>query len=199
MPDLVIRFKKKTDGSAALSCTRADGTVTWQRQEGLLGTFFPLHDLTHLAVESVLGLRRAFYGLLSEGWDITAFGKADRPEGLPQEALFTELIVGYFDLERRSATVLPAEEFNEKIRTFLADKKLPPALFELTQPQVDEIRSVRDAYFAKWRALPAGETMELIFNRAPSGTAAAGRGDRPGDTNHAAHRRITHGRRISTD
>ena len=61
MPDLLIRIKKKTDGSAALSCTRADGTTTWQRQDGQLGAFFPLHDLTHYAVETVLGLPRAFY------------------------------------------------------------------------------------------------------------------------------------------
>ena len=63
MPDLVIRIKKKTDGSAALSCTRADGSVTWQRQDGKLGLFFPLHDLTHYAVETTLGFSRAFYGL----------------------------------------------------------------------------------------------------------------------------------------
>ena len=65
MADLVIRIKKKSDGSAALTCTRADGTVTWQRQDGQLGTFFPLHDLTHYAVERVLDLPRAFYGLLA--------------------------------------------------------------------------------------------------------------------------------------
>jgi hypothetical protein len=173
MPDLVIRFKKKSDGSAALSCTRADGSVTWQRQEGPLGAFFPLHDLTHLAVESVLGLRRAFYGLLSEGWDITAFGKADRPEDLPPEALFAELIVGYFDLERRSGVRPPAEEFNEKVRTFLADRDAPPAPFELTQTQVDEIRAVRDAFFTKWRALDAGDTMELCFDRRHKSVSAA--------------------------
>ena len=53
--ELVIHIKKKTDGSAALSCRRADGSVTWQRQNGQLGRFFPLHDLTHYAVETVLG------------------------------------------------------------------------------------------------------------------------------------------------
>ena len=44
MPELVIRIKKKKDGDAALSCVRADGTITWQRQEGDRGRFFPLHD-----------------------------------------------------------------------------------------------------------------------------------------------------------
>ena len=51
MASLTIRIKKNTDGSAALSCTRADGSVTWQRQVGAQGRFFPLHDLTHSAVE----------------------------------------------------------------------------------------------------------------------------------------------------
>ena len=57
---LTIRIKKKPDGSAALSCQRADGSVTWQRQTGPQGAFFPLHDLTHYAVETELGLEQAF-------------------------------------------------------------------------------------------------------------------------------------------
>src|SRR2546430_9090725 len=59
MNDLLIRIKKKSDGSAALSCLRADGSVTWQRQNGQQGRFFPLHDLTHYAVETVLGHTRS--------------------------------------------------------------------------------------------------------------------------------------------
>src|SRR5689334_5107407 len=97
MPDLVIRIKKKTDGSAALTCTRADGSVTWQRQDGQLGQFFPLHDLTHLAVEQTLGFARAFYGLLAEGWDMSDFGRPERRGMLPEEAFLAELIVGFFD------------------------------------------------------------------------------------------------------
>lgn len=42
--DLVIHIEKKTDGSAALSCRRADGSVTWQRQEGQQGRFFPFRE-----------------------------------------------------------------------------------------------------------------------------------------------------------
>ena len=56
MPELSrSASRRKTNGAAALSCERADGSVTWQRQEGQLGRFFPLHDLTHFAVETVLG------------------------------------------------------------------------------------------------------------------------------------------------
>ncbi len=74
MNDLLIRIKKNTDGSAALSCLRADGSVTWQRHNGKQGRFFPFHDLTHYAVETVLEHRRGFYGLVAGGWDLTDFG-----------------------------------------------------------------------------------------------------------------------------
>ena len=53
---LLVRIKKSADGHTALTCIRPDGTSTWQRQEGAVARFFPRHDLTHFAVESVLGL-----------------------------------------------------------------------------------------------------------------------------------------------
>src|SRR5215207_7563384 len=80
-PRLTIRIKKNADGTAALTCTRADGSVTWQRQQGTQGMFFPRHDLTHFAVETVLGHRRGFYGLVADGWDSATsvlHGHADR-------------------------------------------------------------------------------------------------------------------------
>ena len=57
-----------------MSCTRADGTVTRQRQDPAKAQFFVRHDLTHYALETVLGHRRGFYGLVAEGWDFTDFG-----------------------------------------------------------------------------------------------------------------------------
>src|SRR5207253_10658122 len=97
---IVIRIKKDKDGRTSLSCTRADGTTTWQRQEGGHARFFPRHDLTHYAVESVLGHRRGFYGLVAEGWDFTDFG-APWPRGpIPADADPSEMIVGFLDAGR---------------------------------------------------------------------------------------------------
>src|SRR5215213_3012558 len=92
MPDLHIRIKKKNDGSSALSCVRADGSTTWQRQDGQQGRFFPLHDLTHYAVESVLSFHNAFFGLLASGWNISDFGKIEMRTRMPAEAMLAELI-----------------------------------------------------------------------------------------------------------
>jgi hypothetical protein len=164
MPELSIRIKKKTDGNAALSCTRADGTTTWQRQEGSSGAFFPLHDLTHYSVETVLGFRRAFYGLVADGWDLTSFGAPGTKDRIPEEALLAEVIVGFFDAERASGSVSSAEDFNWKIRTFFENAKLPVPAFSMTAEALDRIRARRAELFAAWRALPAGETLALAFS-----------------------------------
>ncbi len=167
-PDLTIRIKHHADGAASLSCTRADGSVTWQRQNGRLGTVFPPHDLTHLAIETVLGYRRAFYGLIADGWELDDFA-APWPRGpVPTEALEVELIVGFFDAERRSMSRWDADEFNEHGATFVAASKhagrLPAPI--LTQAQIDAVRQQRDELFARWNAVPPGETLELTFDRA---------------------------------
>lgn len=165
MPDLLIRMKKKTDGAAALSCIRADGSTTWQRQDGQLGRFFPLHDLTHYAVESVLGLPRAFYGLLAEGWDITDFEKPGTSERIPDDARFAELVVGYFDVERATGFRPTSDEYNQKAEAYYRDNSLTPTSLRVSDEQLDRIRQLRSELFARWNALPPGDVLELTFDR----------------------------------
>ncbi len=150
MPDLLIRIKKKTDGSAALSCTRSDGTVTWQQQNGQQGRFFPLHDLTHYAVETMLHLR-GFFSLVAEGWDFGDFGKP-RPRGpLPTEAHIVEQVVGFLDTERASGREWAA-----------ADLRLAPP-YARSEEELRQVRDARRDLFARWAALPTGDTLELLF------------------------------------
>lgn len=159
---LVIRMKKKPDGSAALSCRRADGSVTWQRQDGGQGRFFPLHDLTHYAVETVLGCRRGFFGLVMDGWDLTDFG-APWPRGpIPADAQPAELIVGFFDLERAAGTEWTAEQFNAAAAAYHAQHGVPGACV-LSDDDLRRIRDARRGLFARWNALPRGESLELRF------------------------------------
>jgi hypothetical protein len=153
---------KHADGGAVLRCTRTDGTASWQRHHGRQAVFFPLHDLTHFAIETELGFRRAFYGLVAEGWDIEeTTGKGARGP-LPPEALWVEHLVGAFDLERAGSVVWTADELNAQARTFAVDRGLPspPAL---TDDDLGRIRSRLGALFARWALLEAGATLELGF------------------------------------
>jgi hypothetical protein len=161
VPELLIRIKKKSGGDAALSCVRADGSVTWQRQEGNQGRFFPLHDLTHYAVETVLGHRRGFFGLLADGWDIGDFG-APWPKGrMPADMDPSEMIVGLLDAERHQGIRMTVAELREPSN----GHAVQAALGNLTDGDLDRVRARRAELFALWEALPPGGTLELPFDR----------------------------------
>src|SRR5437773_11708904 len=112
---IVIRIKKDKDGRTSLSCTRADGTTTWQRQEGGQARFFPRHDLTHYAVETVLGHHKGFYGLVAAGWDLSDFGTPWPRGKLPKDANLSEIIVGFLDRERASGERWAAADLNDQL------------------------------------------------------------------------------------
>lgn len=162
---MIIRIKKDRDGRTALSCTRADGTTTWQRQHGAVAAFFPKHDLTHLAVETVLGLRQGFYGLVSAGWDFSDFG-SPWPRGRPSlDALISEMIVGFFDVERRIGERGAAEELNQQLAEYCADNGLP-AQRTFTEDDLVRVREKRAELFARWDAIEPGNALELPLDLA---------------------------------
>src|SRR6266498_2072993 len=110
---LLIQMTKRSDGGGVLRCVRADGSVTWQKQDCRHAQFFALHGLTHFAVESALGFKRGFYRLIAEGWDIEdTTGKGARGP-LPDEAVEVAYLVGSFDSERASGALWTASECNE--------------------------------------------------------------------------------------
>ena len=162
MSELTIRIKKNPDGSATLSCTRADGSVTWQRAHGQQGRFFPLHDLTHYTVESVLGFGSGFFGLVAAGWDIQETGGQGARGPLPPEAITVEHIVGSLDAERAGGTTWTAAEFNAQAALFAATHGLAEPRM-LMDTELERLRAVREELLARWRALPPGETLELSF------------------------------------
>lgn len=163
MPDLIVRIKKKTNGEAALTCERTNGSVTWQRQEGQLGLFFPLHDLTHFAVESVLRFDSAFFGLIADGWDISDFSGTGLKNRIGEQALLAEMLVGFFDLEQRNGVLGDAADFALSAATYREERKMPPTSFRITDEQLAAIRAKRGELFEAWRAVPPGETLELRF------------------------------------
>jgi hypothetical protein len=159
---VIVQFTKRTNGGAVLRCLRADGSATWQRQDDKRAAFFPLHDLTHYAVETELAFSRAFYGLIAEGWDIEdTTGKTARGP-LPNEALEVEYIVSAFSAERAGGGGATAAEFNELAATFSRAKGMSRPR-PLSDEDLTRVRSRFDELAAKWRSLPTGATLELVF------------------------------------
>lgn len=161
---IVIRIKKGKDGRTALSCLRGDGSTTWQRQEGGQAAFFPRHDLTHYAVESTLGLRQGFFGLVAEGWNFSDFGSPWRRGPLPIEAVISELIVGFLDSERITDERRPVEEINERIAERYVENDLPARL-PISEEELEKVRQRRGELFVRWDAVKPGDALEISFER----------------------------------
>jgi len=162
MLKLQVQFTRRTDGGAILRCVRTDGSITWQKQEGRQGAFFPLHDLTHFAVEITLGFRRGFFGLIADGWEIDeTTGKGSRGP-LPSEALLVEHLVGFLDLERATVHEWPAHEYAAQlaIKGLIATDSSPTWL---TDAALNRVRARRHELFAAWAAVPAASALDLTF------------------------------------
>jgi hypothetical protein len=165
---LRIRLKRHADSSASLTCTRRDGSVTWQRQHGPTALVMPAHDLTHFAVESTLGFRHGFYGLLADGWEITDFATPWPRGPIPDEALVVELIVGFFDAERRQGEVMTAEAFAVQAAQYVASreavgKTIPQGLRRLSDDELERVRALRDALLSRWATVSASGELDLEF------------------------------------
>jgi hypothetical protein len=153
-----VQIVKKADGAGVLRCVRADGSVTWQKQTDRHAAYFALHDLTHFAVETTLGYRRGFFGLIAEGWDIEdTTGKSARGP-LPPEAGEAEVIVGLFFAERASGVIWTVDEFNEFTATRGARL--------LSADEIARVKKKRSELFQQWSAVAPGAAIELQFEAA---------------------------------
>ena len=152
-----VQITKKADGSGVLRCVRADGSVTWQKQTDRHAGFFALHDLTHFAVETTLGFRRGFFGLISEGWDIEdTTGKGSRGP-LPPEAAEVEQLVGLFFAEMSSGAIWTVDEFND-FGTMNGTRRL-------TATEIVRVKKKRGELFQQWAAVEPGATLERSEER----------------------------------
>lgn len=157
---LRLQFRKDRDGSCSFALLRRDGSNTRQHHKT---SFFAFHDLAHYAVETILGHRRGFYGLVAEGWNLEDFGTPWPRGKLPPDMDPSELIVGFFDLERATGTLHTAEDLNESAESYYRAHGAARPEWKLSAAQVDAIRARIGELHARWRALPPGETFTLEF------------------------------------
>jgi len=163
-PELRIRFTKRPDGAVVLQCVRRDGSATWERHEKH-AIFFSFHDLSHFAVETVLGFRRGFYGLIADGWDIPdTTGKGKRGK-LPSESILVEHVVGLLERERvGGGAPLSADGFNAHIAQFVTNDHLEPAP-TFSDPDLAAVRLRIQNLQDDWAAVRPGSFFEMTFDR----------------------------------
>jgi hypothetical protein len=169
LPGLLIRLKRAVDGSAALTCVRADGSRTWQRQTGGRGAVFPAHDLTHYAVETALAYHHGFYGLIAGGWEISDFAAPYVRGPIPSEARQAELLVGVFDTQRLMGpgwTPAEVREQASRYATYGHGARDPMVVPVLSDADIERVIAVRADVLDRWAVTGPGQTLELEFTRA---------------------------------
>jgi hypothetical protein len=154
-----IRFTRKADGRTVLTCVRRDASVTGMVED----RFFVEHDLVHYAVETILGYRQGFYGLLASGWDIAAFGAPDPSSGakpaVPAEAIMVEHLVGVVQQVMRGA--LDPWDVSAALAMSLAGTGIAAPV--VSERQVESIIGQARANLEEWAELHPGATLELPF------------------------------------
>ena len=156
-----LQLKKKAGGEPVITFVRDDGSGT----SGRLGTggFGAVHDLTHFVVETTLGLRQGFYGLLADGWDIPDFAAKGHAARLPDEAIVVECIVGQLTNAIFAGNVPAADEFNWLVAEAVRAVRPRAAAPAVSAAVLAAMRQQVDAHLAAWRALPVGQTLTLAF------------------------------------
>ncbi len=164
---MLIRLKKLQD-AVSLTCIRLDGSVETQRTA--YQGFFALHDLMHYAVETTLGFRRAFLGLMAAGYSFSTFAdKADpRYHTMPDEALWAEHLVNILSQHadnpaRRDPELADAwtDDINQELAASLREGHRPP--FQVSRLQLETIFAVFDRLKARWHDVAVGDHLELTF------------------------------------
>jgi hypothetical protein len=158
---MLIRLTKaKNEGKQdRLTCVRDDGSQTsWP-----LSSHFAQHDLLHYVVETTLGLKEAFFGLIAKGREIDSFGTQDGQKDVyTKDEGDAELIVGLLQTQMRSGGTQSNAEF-WKMLTLTCEKRNWPMPQAFSDEQLDDIKQKISDLEGKWQRLPAGEWLELVF------------------------------------
>jgi len=149
----------KSDKYDQLDCVRADGSVTkaMMPRQGVLP-----HDLIHYVVESVLGYRHGFLGLVAQGVDI-AFAMQQTHEiahrQIAEQAHHAESLVESLQAQLWSGQFLPED--------FWAGLEGACAMRGCASPDLSGINPKIDLYDAvlalnqRWLQVPFYATLEL--------------------------------------
>ena len=165
-----VNLKKISAETASLHCRRSDGTETWSR----VHPFYPTHDLSHFAVETALGLRQGFFGLVAGGWELADFIQKSVAARLPTEAFWTECAVGVTELLGVTATPSLAE-WTSALAQSVAGQQLPP-FRTVTAGEYARMNALRADLLRMWAVLPAGGTLTLEFTEPEKSLAHGSRG-----------------------
>lgn len=159
---MTIRFSKGQGKRDTLTVVRDDGTSTWSA----LTPGFATHDFMHYALETTLGYKDAFLGLVGSGLAIEDFGEVDPATGrkpqLPAEAIVAETTVQTLWQYWMTGDWPDAGALSDLLEIAWRQFDLP-APERITSEQLHKTREVFEGVLRQWEQVPPGRSLELTF------------------------------------
>ena len=150
---MIIHFKKDTESKYTLHCVRNDGTETYKKYDW--GMFQVEHDIMHYVVETILGYKNAFYGLIASGKDISWFAERmsnNKVVKVPDEAMNAEILVGALQ------TLRDDNDFFALAPAMWKENIMP----DYSKEQIVAIRMQVAQLVSQWNSSDKGITVELM-------------------------------------
>ncbi len=153
-----LQITKFSGKKNVIKYVRGNGTETWMYSDD----FFVLHDLSHYALEKVLGYTTAFCGMLNSGISIQDFEDRDKRNAvlITKEAVYAENMANLFLMETVQGNFADMNAVIKQAHETVDTKYAAPVLGVV---EIDTIRTYLRALIAQWHALPVGNTLQLDF------------------------------------
>lgn len=153
-----LLFTNTGNGEHVFTCIRKDGSVTWKKGS----VFFMYHDLCHFAVETIIPLKHAFFGLVAAGADISEFDlpREQRTVAISEEAVFSEHLVNLFVTDHTQGII---ENIPGIMEAIYSEQGGSVNLALLTGQKIETIRNKINELVTQWKSVHEKKSLQLIF------------------------------------
>jgi hypothetical protein len=151
-----LQFVKNEGKPHVIRYYRDDGTQTWMQADD----FFIRHDLSHFAVESTLGYKTAFYGMINAGTELSDFTDREKRAALvlTREAVHAESLANLFLMDLSQGRVEDFDKMQQQAMTTSFSGTQPVSL---SHEQINAVRKALSGLLLQWRKLSAGQSLLL--------------------------------------
>ena len=124
--------------------------------------FFVHHDLSHYAIEKILGYKTAFMGMLNNGMEINDFENQEKRKqiAITEEAVYAENMANLFLMETAQGNF---EDFNKILQDSFRPMHKNLSAPILTEKEIFCVRKYLKQLITEWKELPAGERIYLDY------------------------------------
>ena len=155
---MIIQIKKRANSKHIISYVR-DGLETYWIEAD---NFLVLHDICHFAIETTLGYKSAFWGLVNSGINPSDFEDKEKRDrlNLSNEAWYAEHLANLFLIEYTQGAF---GNINEVFKQCMLEHNPSIAIIQFSDAEIEAIRTSLHQLINSWNMVEDGNFLTLEF------------------------------------